>query len=231
MTATAHDEATAALDEAIGYHDDAPARVSRPERQTRWASGWTQDARHGRAPTRSPRMASDKQAGFVNDLIAELDRLGRGDKAAAARAFCDRGAHNLTRDEASRVIERLITLRDEARAAAPRTTSPSVPDVPAGRYAVDNEDGALAFYRVDRPTEGRWAGYTFLSVQASDEQHPIKNRAAKAAVLAKIAADPREASMRYGREIGACGICGRTLTDEDSRAAGIGPVCASKTGW
>ncbi|MES2342166.1 MAG: DUF6011 domain-containing protein [Pseudomonadota bacterium] len=28
--------------------------------------------------------------------------------------------------------------------------------------------------------------------------------------------------------MGECGRCGRTLTDEASRAAGIGPVCASK---
>jgi uncharacterized protein DUF6011 len=34
--------------------------------------------------------------------------------------------------------------------------------------------------------------------------------------------------VRYGQELGECGHCGRTLTDEASRAAGIGPVCASK---
>lgn len=111
------------------------------------------------------------------------------------------------------------------------TTPPTAtPDVEAGRYAVETEEGHLAFYRVDRPTEGRWAGYTFLKVQASDELHPIKGAAAKA-ILTKIAVDPKGAMLRYGLELGHCGHCGRTLTDETSRAAGIGPVCRENLGW
>jgi hypothetical protein len=38
-----------------------------------------------------------------------------------------------------------------------------------------------------------------------------------------------EAAARYGRELGQCGLCGRDLTDEASRAAGIGPVCRTRT--
>lgn len=37
------------------------------------------------------------------------------------------------------------------------------------------------------------------------------------------------ARERYGREIGRCGICNRTLTDEESRRIGIGPVCRKNT--
>lgn len=37
-----------------------------------------------------------------------------------------------------------------------------------------------------------------------------------------------ECARRYGREIGKCGICGRRLTNDESRAAGIGPVCRSR---
>jgi hypothetical protein len=40
--------------------------------------------------------------------------------------------------------------------------------------------------------------------------------------------DIRTAAYRYGQELGYCCRCGRHLTDEDSRAAGIGPDCASK---
>lgn len=105
------------------------------------------------------------------------------------------------------------------------TRSTPIPDVPAGRYAVENDEGHLAFYVIDRPTEGRWAGHTFVKVQASDELHKLPIPAAKG-VLAKIAKDPKAASIRYGRELGQCGVCGRTLTDEASRAAGIGPICA-----
>lgn len=47
-------------------------------------------------------------------------------------------------------------------------------------------------------------------------------------VLQKIMEDPREASVLFGRKIGKCGICGKTLTDDLSLAHGIGPECRKK---
>ena len=88
-------------------------------------------------------------------------------------------------------------------------------------------EGQLRFYHVDRPTEGRWAGYVFVSQQAGDDLYPVKGHA-RARVLLAISVDPAAASRRYGRELGVCGVCGRTLTDPESRAAGIGPVCAGR---
>lgn len=35
-------------------------------------------------------------------------------------------------------------------------------------------------------------------------------------------------AREYGALYGVCAVCGRTLTDEDSIAAGIGPVCAAR---
>jgi len=111
---------------------------------------------------------------------------------------------------------------------------PSIDVVPAGRYAIETEDGAtneLAFYKVDRPTEGRWAGYVFVKLMISDGEQRMSFAASKA-IMAKIAeAGAEAASARYGHEIGECGVCGRTLTNDDSRARGIGPVCAQKNGW
>lgn len=100
--------------------------------------------------------------------------------------------------------------------------------IPEGRYAVnDPTDGTLKFYQVDKPTKGKWAGWVFLSVFASDERFPIRDRSKKDLILATIAQDSKGAMARYGLELGICGRCGRTLTDETSRALGIGPVCAS----
>lgn len=101
---------------------------------------------------------------------------------------------------------------------------------PAGRYAVEHE-GVLKFYKMDVPTEGRWKGYVFVHVQASDEWWSVKSRATREDVINLIAKDPEAAMLAYGREIGKCGHCGRTLTDEDSRAAGIGPVCRRKVSF
>lgn len=93
-------------------------------------------------------------------------------------------------------------------------------DFPFGRYAVDTDEGHLAFYVLN---------HRGLHVQASDDTHPLPANAIKA-VADKIAADPQAASERYGQELGHCGRCGRTLTDEESRGRGTGPICATK-GW
>jgi hypothetical protein len=97
-----------------------------------------------------------------------------------------------------------------------------VEGVPAGHYAV-SIDGVVKFFFLD--TSG------MLYAQASDDLHPIKVAAHRAEILDLVKVDTEAASKLYGREIGRCGICNRTLTDEVSRANGIGPVCASKQGW
>lgn len=108
-----------------------------------------------------------------------------------------------------------------AQAKAPRY------DAPAGHYAVEF-DGQLRFFKVDRPEDGKWAGYVFVKEQASDELYPIRNRQRREAILAAISEDWEAAGARYGKEIGRCYRCNRTLTDPTSRALGIGPDCRSK---
>lgn len=117
-------------------------------------------------------------------------------------------------------------------AAAPPAAAPRapLPDVPAGRYAIYDASGSLMFYEVDRPTEGRWAGFTFVSRFASDNRLKIRDRDERATILEAIAADPVAALVRYGRHSEVCGACGRGLTVELSRKAGIGPTCAAARG-
>lgn len=106
--------------------------------------------------------------------------------------------------------------------AAPEATPAAVA---AGHYAIPSTgSNDLAFYRVDHG-EGRWAGRTFVKLVVGG--HPEQNmpRSHVPGILARIAADP-DAGPRYGREIGRCCVCNRELTDDESRAAGIGPKCA-----
>lgn len=105
-----------------------------------------------------------------------------------------------------------------------------LPMVPSGRYAIE-EDGVLKFFKVNSPLKGRWAGYTFLSIMASDDDFPIRDKARKEAILAVIGEDPKAAAVRYGHELGHCSLCNRVLTDEVSRSRGMGSVCAQKAGW
>lgn len=121
-------------------------------------------------------------------------------------------------------------VRQGGHTVATRATSaPAITvDVPAGRYALDKGNGVVKFYRVDRPIEGRWKGYTFVKRQAGDDEFNVADRREREAILREIGKDIAGASKLYGTTLGVCGVCGRTLTDPDSRANGIGPVCAAK---
>lgn len=193
-------------------------------------------------------LPSEKQIQFARDLyvtvrglLNELHDLDpEGWSAEGAEAMLElKGkagkAATLDRQNMSRYITGMIELRDElrghARTLRQKARTVETPEVPAGRYALDGEDGTTKFFVVDRPEEGRWAGYTFVSRQASDEKYAVRNRTEREAILDRIAVDPAAASLRYGKELGSCGVCGRTLTDETSRERGIGPVCAERTGW
>jgi hypothetical protein len=98
-----------------------------------------------------------------------------------------------------------------------------------GRYAIVMTD-KLRFFKVNTPTEGRWAKMTFVNeVFGGGRRDPVRNRQFRQTVLQAIA-DDSDALARYGQELGECGVCGRELTDEQSRAIGIGPVCREKLG-
>ena len=116
-----------------------------------------------------------------------------------------------------------------------RGANPAAPvvgfTVDEGRYwIVDPRDGEEKFIHVEKPTEGKWAGYTFLKVRASDNLYPIRDRAHREAILEEIAKDPIESMRQYGLKLGTCGRCGITLTHPISRAVGFGPICCEALG-
>lgn len=186
------------------------------------------------------RPATDAAKNYLRDLML--------DKAVAAGHDASQASVNITAWIAAHADKATISANiDRLKAEGftgrqsrggvndvPRNDLPSAEVVPAGRYAVETEDGAtngLAFYKVDRPTEGRWAGKVFVKLMVSDEEQRMSWSATRS-ILAKIAeVGAAEASARYGHEIGECGICGRTLTNDESRERGIGPICAAKNGW
>lgn len=114
--------------------------------------------------------------------------------------------------KASNMIEQLLQ--------APRTGK-SAHGIRHGRYAFQPAEGQAQFYRVGQ--NGR------IYVQAGPAEHPYNGKLNEA--LEAIKADPQAHAALYGQLIGACGRCGLPLTDETSRAAGLGPICSSKTDW
>lgn len=163
-------------------------------------------------------QATDKQKAFIKSLQAE--RLPESER------FGDIRLAAVTKAGASAMIAELL----KKPVLHGAHDGKDLPVVPAGRYAVE-DNGTLKFYKVDVPgKESKWHGRTFVKVQAGDNEYPVRGGAAQR-VLMLISKDPKAAMLRYGTELGHCGHCGRTLTNEESRAAGIGPICAGKMGW
>jgi TorA maturation chaperone TorD len=92
------------------------------------------------------------------------------------------------------------------------------------------------------PATGRNVGCIYV-VRASDDTYLgkitqddkfITSRdctAADSETVARVAADPAAAATAHGHEFGNCSCCGRELTNPESVARGIGPICAERWGW
>jgi hypothetical protein len=165
--------------------------------------------------------ATERQVAYATSLLLELAALG-------VTGYAEVDLDTISRND----ISRLIDIAKADLATARRLRAKTVPaSVPAGHYATASRTGNndLDFWTVDCPTEGKWAGYTFVSrVIGGHEDQRVRGAEAAKALAAIEAAGPEEAAKAYGRAIGRCGRCNRHLTDETSRALGLGPECASK---
>lgn len=172
--------------------------------------------------------ASEAQKKFIGDLLDE--REVKPD-FPFHEYIEDYSADAISKPDASALITALQKTPVIFRGERTSGRSADLPEVPSGLYAVEDDDGDLKFYRVQRPKSGKWSGWTFVDVQASSDFYPVRPISKAKAVLAKIAKDPRAAGMRYGRELGKCCKCRRILTNKVSRKYGIGPICAGRTEW
>jgi hypothetical protein len=118
---------------------------------------------------------------------------------------------------ASQTITWLLAQPKKAMSDIETATEPE-----PGYYSV-TWNGALRFYCV-REGQGRWAGRRFLNRFRSDDLDRPTRQEVKD-VYAAILANPAEAQKRFADETVCCYVCGRRLTDAESRELGIGPVC------
>lgn len=92
------------------------------------------------------------------------------------------------------------------------------------------------------PASGRNAGCIYVK-RASDDTYLGKItpedkfitsrdcRPSDSETVARVAADPAAAATAHGHEYGYCSCCGRELTNPESVARGIGPICADRWGF
>ena len=103
--------------------------------------------------------------------------------------------------------------------------------IPRGHYATDSLTGHndLDFWRVDRPEQGAYAGRTFVKRIVGGKPDLNVSRDTKFRALeAILELGPEGSALLYGRELGRCSRCNRHLTDETSRALGMGPECRQR---
>lgn len=172
-------------------------------------------------------LMTPKQLAFLRTLA--LESMGE----EQAKSYLEQLRHDYPRPtaaQASEWISELKERKEQSPITAPPKAKGGLPSVAAGRYALPSEDGTTRLYKVDRPTEGKFAGWTFVKWIRDNGYESNLSKFNARVVLEKIAKNPLDALVTYGRVTGVCGVCGRTLTDPESIEAGIGPVCASKVG-
>lgn len=181
----------------------------------------------------------DGQRGLVYVLLGKL-KTHNPDVYATASAWWEDGRQDsITKVACSGVIDRLRANLEAPAVSAPATTPPApvdaptrkwdgFDDVPNGYYALATPDTVdeIHYYRVSRSRDGR---YVRVAEQASSTFYPVRPWPRAAGILNRLRETGlRDAAYLYGTTIGRCCRCNRTLTDEASRAMGIGPDCAGK---
>lgn len=152
--------------------------------------------------------ATDKQVAFITKLTTEKDWTA-APVAPAVQAVL--GGVPVSRKEASSIIEALLAL-------GYATSKPKAVPVADGFYVLADN-----IYKVQTsPNSGR--SYAKV-LNANGSFNFVPGGIAKLAKAEKLTL---ELAKKYGKLYGMCVICGRTLTDEESIAAGIGPICAGK---
>lgn len=209
----------------------------------------TAPARTAAQPTATAYPATDAQVKYLEGLLAkrawqgtELDAVGNLLLKVLEDSKAEGGyvPKHLMAERASWLISELKKLpyrtaqaqpeepasEHQATATAKNELAALLEQVPNGGYAVEDKDGTLHFYAVKVVFKD--TGRRGVREQASDTLHRMYAGQQVGALRRIVAAGVKAAAHRYAEELGMCYVCRRTLTDETSRALGIGPICRDK---
>ncbi len=191
------------------------------------------DSPNNFGPAVDTRPVSDAQAKYLNDLRAEFVRLRDAIKAAGmelpkfesfpAPRNCSEAHRNI--DNGKRMVSQLRAIARNLP-SAPAPTTKTVVDEGMWIIGEFGFHSAHEIYKVQHAVHG--SGH--LYAKRLDENTGSFIHAPGA--IRKLASQGRKMTLKEAKEYGAlygtCVRCGRTLTDENSIAAGIGPICAEK---
>lgn len=224
-------------------------------------SAETRQANRQKAVARKESSKAEKRAAFVDAHLAEMkwlvaaaSRTNPGFDFPAKMLAAIEQWGELTDGQLGAV--RKLMERDKQRVAekTQREVKAPVVDISKIAAAFDHARGDAAadgegiqwlrlrldtFVFSDAPARGQWPAAVFVKEGDSKLGRIVGGKFLRSYVctddqearILKAAADPGAAARAYGQRTGTCSCCGRMLTNADSRAAGIGPICAAKHGW
>lgn len=167
-----------------------------------------------------------KQRSYILSLLEDRDVPQDGDLDLLIKCLQiseDPEEFGMSSKSASEYISWLLT---QPRKVKQATSDSARAKVPAGRYAIENEQGELRFYQLWVSKDGQRRNLYVLFGDNSSKLFPKTQEAICQKILD---AGTHECAVRFGNEIGACSCCGRQLTNRISRELGIGPVCGKRT--
>jgi hypothetical protein len=158
--------------------------------------------------------ATEKQVAFIQRLAAE--RNLPADNVSA-----------LSKREASLMIEGLLAVPKAPPASHPQAATKAEP-LTDGMYRKDE-----VIYKIQRAVHG--SGHLYAKRLVPGDGYGAKASFVYAPGAMKVLTLANRMTLAEAKEWGAlygtCCVCGRTLTNEQSIEAGIGPVCAGKGMW
>lgn len=159
--------------------------------------------------------ATAKQIEFINRLASERDATRVEPILSMGRELWR--AHAFDTEAASAIIDALMEI--------PRPEVERV-EVLEGMHRLNGQ-----IYKVQRAVNG--SGRLYAKALVQDEIDSAQGWSfvySPGAVrhLSEATVMTLDEAKEFGALYGTCCVCGRTLTDENSIAAGIGPVCAGK---
>ena len=168
-------------------------------------------------PAPDGNTATEAQLNFLKKLVQERAGDDKAQKLAQeARAQYARS--EFSKASASHLIEALKdTPADWKRERANR------PGAPEGIHKF----GGVIF-KVQIAVRGSGKPYAKALVEDGDGGWVFEYTPGAVRNLTEDTLLPIEEAQKFGHTFGVCCACGRVLTDENSIAAGIGPICADK---
>lgn len=175
--------------------------------------------------------ATEKQVQFATSLGRDLvDLMGDdGERAEIVQWYRDMWPTLVSdRQAMSDAITGMITLLRDWRASTAPTADVYAPQQQqdADLEGMHRLDGRI--YKVQRAVHGSGHLYAKRLVEDGDGGWTFEYAAGAIRNLSESTRMTLEEAKEFGTLYGTCCVCGRTLTDENSIAAGIGPVCAGK---